>query len=241
MRQLIPSIVALFVLQTSATAQDCPLDLSRPACGKVCKLVCETKTLTAIGYGNECKSICIPGPSRAGCKHCATCCGDCQCDPCAGCQESAPKCEFCWRDWFACGCAQPRSVRVLTKYRAEKVICWYHWEVVDASGCDCVSKTGDAAGSEGLGIAQSPASHAFYKPAPADAELGAVLPVSEDEWVKLAAAMTPDPQETTEQVAADSASNAEAVELARERDAIRLRSESKTPSLAERLERLFRK
>src|SRR5690349_4966148 len=58
----------------AARAEHCSMDWSRPACGKVCKLVSETKKITAIGYGNECKSICLPPPSEPGCKHCDCCC-----------------------------------------------------------------------------------------------------------------------------------------------------------------------
>jgi hypothetical protein len=235
------NIAILCTMQSVACAQDGPLDLSRPACGKVCKLVCETKKLTAICYANECKQICLPGCSRPGCKHCATCCGKCKCEPCAGCEESAPKCEFCWRDWFACGCPKPRSVKVLTKYQAEKKICWYHWEVVDASCCDCASQTGEAAGAGSLGIAQSPSTRSFYKPAPDDAAIGDVLEVTEDEWVKLAAAMTPDPQETTAQISANSAAAPDAAAKNASSDITPLGPESNRPSLAERFERLFRK
>jgi hypothetical protein len=226
-------------LRSVTKAQECPLDLSRPDCGKICRLVCETKKLTAIGFGNECKTICIPGPSRPGCKHCAVCCGECKGDPCASCQESAPKCEFCWRDWFAYGCAQPRTVKVLTKWQAEKRICWYNWEVVDASCCDCVGQTGNAA-PDNLGIAQSPRSHSFFKPAPDDARIGDQLPVSEEEWIKLAAAMTPDPQEAATQLAAETPTT-EATEAKPDGNPIQLQSSLKKPSFAERVEHLFRK
>jgi hypothetical protein len=170
-------------------AQHCRLDLVRPACGKVCKLVCETKKITAIGYGSECKDICLPPPSRQGCKHCAVACGECKCDPCTCCQSTAPKCEFCWRDWFACGCSCPRSVKVLTKYQAEKKICWYHWEVVDAASCDCTSLQNSAAGE--LGIVQSSTSRDYYKAAPEDSKVGDLLAVLPEEWVKLAAYLQP--------------------------------------------------
>jgi hypothetical protein len=175
-----------------AAGDECLLDWSRPACGKVCKLVCEKKKLTAICYGCKCNEICIPAPSRQGCKHCATCYGDCVCDPCAACQDAGPKCDFCWYDWFACGCAKPRSVRVLTKYQAEKEICWYHWEVVDAACCDCVGKNSATvpAGQPGNGLASD--KRCLYKPAPENAELGDVLPVHEEEWVQLVAVLTPD-------------------------------------------------
>jgi hypothetical protein len=123
----------------------------RPACGKICQLKCETKKLTSTCYGCECKDICLPGPSQRGCKHCMKCCGECEdggpgccstcnncgaCGCCPSCQSEPPKCKFCWYDWFACGCAAPRTVKVLTKYEAKHEICWYHWEVVDAACCD---------------------------------------------------------------------------------------------------------
>src|SRR6476660_7680878 len=193
LRGQLTALAVLCTLQAVAVAEEFCLDMSRPTCGKVCKLVCDTKKLTAIGYGAECKSFCIPEPSRAGCKHCAVCYGKCADDTCGNCQSCAPKCEFCWRDWFACGCAQPRTVRVLTKYQAEKKICWYHWEVVDAASCDCVRQTGTAEPAE-----KNAATHAgrtIYKSAPNDAQLGAVLPVSDAEWVKLAAVLSPDPTE----------------------------------------------
>ena len=137
---------------------------SRPACGKVCQLICDTKTLTVIGYGCECKDICIPGPSKPGCKHCETrCCCD---NDIQGCR---PKMEFCWYDWFACGCAAPRTVKVLTKYQAEKKIPWYHWEVVD--GCNCCCPGG---------------CHCVYKEAPAEAQVGDVLELTDDEQLQVA-------------------------------------------------------
>ena len=159
---------------------------TRPACGKVCKLVCETAKLTAVCYGCESAEICVPGPSRPGCKHCQSCCGDdccaagaCHCGPggCRDCRDKGPECKFCWRDWIACGCAKPRTVKVLTKYQAEKEICWYHWEVVDAACCGCVAENAvDAAG-----YGDGPQSLEFYKPAPPQAQLGDVLPLSSDE------------------------------------------------------------
>lgn len=237
-RRLFSGLAVVCALQAVAAADEFCLDWSRPACGKVCKLVCEPKKLTATCYGCECKEICIPGPSRRGCKHCATCYGECDCDPCAACQNEAPKCEFCWRDWFACGCAKPRSVKTLFKYQAEKKICWYHWEVVDASCCDCVGKNGEAAVGGKSGIAQAAGAHSIYKPAPDDAQLGDVLPVSDDEWVKLAAVLSPDPSDTAAQVAGVSTPTPSSQPAV---DATPLKEDSQTPSIAERFGRLFRK
>jgi hypothetical protein len=132
-------------------------------------LVCDTTTLIAVGYGCECQEICVPGPSRPGCKHCETrCCCD---NEIKGCR---PKIEFCWYDWLACGCAQPRTIRVLTKYQAEKEVPSYHWEVVD--GCDCCCQ-GQC--------------HCVYKAAPPEARVGDVLELSEDEQVQVASYVSP--------------------------------------------------
>ncbi len=217
MRAIILGTIATFLsLAGTSLADEVGTDCCQPPpCGKVCKLVCETEKLTAVGYGYECDTICIPGPSRPGCTHCDTtcCCGD-------DIQGCPPKIEFCWRDWFASGCAKPRTVKVLTKYQAEKEIASYHWEVVDAACCGPVSQRGD-----------SPP-RPFYKPAPPEAELGEVLPIADEEWAELASFVTPGKEESEHDVATNSATsppvdpNAPATNL-------------KSVSIAERLRRLF--
>jgi hypothetical protein len=162
---------------------------NRPTCGKVCKLVCEKKKLTVVGYGSKCETICVPGPSCRGSKHCAVeCCGEgagCACGPSCGscshaCQPNQAKIEFCWRDWFARGCAKPRTVTKLTKYQAEKEICWFHWEVVDAVSCGAEVTAADTKKH----AAKFPT---VYKAAPADALVGDVLPLSDEDRASLAA------------------------------------------------------
>src|SRR5262249_55190151 len=153
-----PSITSLFAaialagtgMMNLASAGNCIFGCwDRPTCGKVCKLVCKEKTLTAVGYGCKCNTIAVPCPSCEGCKHCyCQCCptdgcepcgadkGDVCCGPCCpSCQAVPAKITFCWHDFFTCGGACPRTITLLTKYQAEKKICWYHWEVVDACSC----------------------------------------------------------------------------------------------------------
>ncbi len=115
-------------------------------------------------------------------------------------------------------------MKILTKYQAEKKICWYHWEVVDATCCECVADNGAA--SSGIGIAEAQGSRSFYKPAPENAQIGDVLPVSDEDWVKLAAVLQPDPRETTEHVAVD---------------AVPPTTDSEFALIAERLERFFKR
>jgi hypothetical protein len=206
--QVLAALVTAAVLSLGA-AIDCAAGSefwygcrSRPACGKVCRLVCEEQEIKSICYACECDEICIPWKSKRGCKHCETaCCAD-QCAECtggaaAGCDHCGhtPKCEFCWRDWIPCGCAKPRKIKVLTKYEAVKKICWYHWEVVDAAGCGCAEGCdGSCDASCGAcactGADGKPAtSRCIYKPAPEDAEIGAVMALSDDERVELVAFM----------------------------------------------------
>ena len=112
---------------------------SRPACGKVCKLVCETKKLTAVGYGCECKDDLHSGPKPARLqtlRHDVLRRGD----DLKGCR--AQDASSAGTTGLPAVVRKPRTVKVLTKYQAEKKICWYHWEVVDAACCDCVSKDG---------------------------------------------------------------------------------------------------
>jgi hypothetical protein len=229
------SWIALCTVVATAPADEFCLDCTRPTCGKVCRLVCEKKKLTANCYACECKQICIPDPSREGCKHCAVCYGECPAPSCDPCQAHTPKCEFCWKDWFACGCAQPRTVKVLTKYQAEREIGWYHWEVVDAACCDAVSKNGSAPASGNGTVAKSAGARAFYKPAPSDAALGDVLAVSDEEWVKLAPVLIPEGTDQPGQVATISPAAPTAAQDPSQS------APPRTPSLAERFDRLFRK
>lgn len=171
--------LALTIIPAALAGAQAPLTFgcwTRPACGKVCKLVCDTTTLTVECYGAECEQICVPGRSAPGCKHCAACCGTCE--PGLVC---LPKCLFCWRDWCPCGCGQPRSVKKLTKYEAEKEICSYHWEVVDGCSCGCGCGQGCEPGCE-----PSCGGGCVYKPAPSGAQIGDTMEVTDQELAQVA-------------------------------------------------------
>jgi hypothetical protein len=182
----------------------------RPTCGKVCKLVCGEKTLVAVGYGCKCNTIAVPCPSCEGCKHCmCQCCppdacgpcgtnnGDVCCGPCCPSCEAAPaKIEFCWHEFFTCGGACPRTVKVLTKYQAEKKIAWYHWEVVD--GCNCgpgCCPNGGCGGSCDCAETVDARCPCIYKPAPADAQIGEAIELSAADRVELATYIPADGRE----------------------------------------------
>jgi hypothetical protein len=228
---------------------------TRPACGKVCKLVCETKKITAVCYGCECTEICIPSHSRRGCKHCESCCGEecynesccgdacanCECEGrgCLSCQDKGPECKFCWYDWVACGCAKPRTVKVLTKYEAEKEISWYHWEVVDAAKCYEEELPAEETAEETAADdapSTNPVVDQIYKPAPAEARVGDVLPLSDSERAQLTSFLTIDGG-TTPQAAADT----QPPQVAPESASPVVATQSNKPSLIKKLGGLFRK
>ncbi len=195
---------------------------SRPACGKICKLVCEEKTLVSVGYGCKCDTVCIPGPSCQGCKHCDV---QCCCDTPAAVEGCPPKIEFCWYDWCARGCAAPRTVKVLTKFQAERKICWYHWEVVDACGCGC---------DPGCGCG------CVYKPAPTDAQVGSALPLTGGEQIELASWMAADSTKRNAELA-DAFNLPETTpESAAQAPAAAATNASEKPSLASRFSSLFK-
>jgi hypothetical protein len=190
-----------------AAAGDCIFGCwDRPTCGKVCKLVCGEKTLVAVGYGCKCNTIAVPCPSCEGCKHCVCqCCppdacgpcgtnkGDVCCGPCCPSCEAAPaKITFCWHDFFTCGGACPRTVKVLTKYQAEKKISWYHWEVV--GGCSCCPN-GGCGGNCGCAESADAKCPCIYKAAPADAEIGQTIELSAADRVELTGYISTDDQE----------------------------------------------
>jgi hypothetical protein len=114
---------------------------------------------------------------------------------------------------------------VLTKYEAEKEIAWYHWEVVDAASCGCVAKSGKPA-----------TNRCVYKPAPMDAQLGDILPVSDDEWSELASILRPAEKDASSQLAGQPASPTPTAD-----DSIVPDGESERLSIAERLGRLFKR
>lgn len=228
---------------------------TRPACGKVCKLVCETTTIKAVCYGSECTEICIPSHSRRGCKHCESCCGedcynesccseacgDCECGGrgCLSCQNKGPECKFCWYDWVACGCAKPRTVKVLTKYEAEKEIRWYHWEVVDAAEYYEGEEPAEEAAEETAANGQNPNASSLvdqiYKLAPAEAQIGDVLPLSDSERTQLTSFLSSDGGGAPQLAASGDAAQAHE-QVATPAVA----SESTRPSLMRKLGDLFR-
>jgi hypothetical protein len=81
------------------------------------------------------------------------------------------------------------------------------------------------------------AGRTIYKPAPEDAQLGDVLPVTDEEWVKLAAVLSPDPTEGEPGAAVQMIANANA----KSSEAAEAREGSKSLSIAERLQQFFRK
>jgi hypothetical protein len=83
-------------------------------------------------------------------------------------------------------------VKVLTKYQAEKKICWYHWEVVDGYNCNGPDGCGPACGCEESADNKCPC---VYKAAPADAQIGQQIELSPSDRAELVSYIAKDGEE----------------------------------------------
>jgi hypothetical protein len=108
--------------------------------------------------------------------------------------------------------------------------------VVDAACCDCVSQSGPAGAIEKNTVKH--AGRTIYKSAPENAQLGEVLPVSDEEWVKLAAVLSPDPTEVGPGAVADAKAQSDNKANG---EAAAPNAGSKAPSVAERFQRMLTK
>ena len=94
-------------------------------CAVVCILKCETKEVEVTCWACKHEDICVPGPSRAKCRHCETVCADGSCN--CGRPQVQPK-KFVWFDWCVGG-AEVRTRKRLMKQTIKKKVPSYRWEV----------------------------------------------------------------------------------------------------------------
>ena len=81
-------------------------------CKKVCRLVCEEKSVEVVCWGCKCEDFCVPGPGCPGCEHCKSVCQSCdESKPSGVCSE--PK-AFHWKTWC------PSFARMYTKTKLMK-------------------------------------------------------------------------------------------------------------------------
>ncbi len=110
-------------------------------CEKVCRLVPTEKKITVTCWGCESEDICLPGPSRASCRHCEIAC-DVDGGECSHCRGLLRR-YFVWAEWTPCShpcllCTQPKIVtkKKLMKKTVTKTIPAYKWVVEDLCA-DC--------------------------------------------------------------------------------------------------------
>jgi hypothetical protein len=104
------------------------------ACAKICRLICEEKKVEIVCFGCKCEDFCIPGPSRASCKHCEAVCDVCdKNDPKS--PVTRPK-RLVWTEWIP-GCATVHTRKKLTRRTVSNTIPSYKWVVdVLCNGCE---------------------------------------------------------------------------------------------------------
>ena len=144
--------------------------------GKICKLICEEKTISVVCYKCEDEKFCIPDPSCKGCKHCeAACsetCASCACD--GGCKSAVAKKgkRFVWFSWKP-STAQLATQKKLYKKTVKKKIPSYKWVVVDR--CECGACATDFGGR----------ATGYVKEAPSGLQAGQSIEVSDEELQQL--------------------------------------------------------
>ena len=188
MRSLLKLLLPFFLYMYLATACNAGCDecgcANECSGGKICKLVCEEKTISVDCYKCEEEQFCIPDPSCKGCKHCELACdganGKCSSDGCAesccnSCQESAPKSSkwFVWFNWKPTT-AQIATKKKLYKKTVKKKVPSYKWVVVDT--CECGACATNFQGTD----------TGYVKKAPLGLEPGHSIEASKSELQRLA-------------------------------------------------------
>ena len=139
-------------------------------CNKICRLVCEEKSVEITCWGFKYEDFCVPGPSCPKCKYSEEVCGDCD--------EAADKAGVCpahktfaWWSWCPNPCGTIYTKKKLMKKVVKKKVPSYKWVVED--------------------LCQQCEDKAPVASAPADAEIPA-LPVA-DAKVKVGPTAPPAP------------------------------------------------
>ncbi len=126
-------------------------------CGKVCRLVCEEKTIEVKCFKCECKDFCVPGRSCRDCKQCKEVCNEeCCCDPAK---------KVAWYKWLP-NCATLRTKKVLMVKTVKVKVPSFKWVVEDlCGGCEAVAEGADVPkGSEVPPVPEVDATFKYGRP-----------------------------------------------------------------------------
>ena len=108
-------------------------------CQKVCRLVCEEKTVNVTCWGCKCEDFCLGGPSHLECRHTEEICSFCDEPAKPDAPRSRPK-KFIWNEWCP-GWAKVHTKTKLIKKVVMKTVPSHKWVVEDlCSRCQTDSK-----------------------------------------------------------------------------------------------------
>jgi len=138
-RRLACAVASLFLaMSVSAQAKECKCDHCghEASCQRVCRLVSEERKVSTTCWGYQCDEFCVPGPSKAGCKHCETVCDECKDQDSK--VHARPQ-RLVWSDWNpACFANRFTKAKLMKKTESKKVKS-YKW-VVEEVCATCVSR-----------------------------------------------------------------------------------------------------
>jgi len=114
-------------------------------CRKVCRLVCEEKTVNVTCWGCKCEDFCLGGPSHLECRHAEEVCDFCDAPTKAGMPVTLPK-TFAWNEWCA-SWAKVRTKTKLVKKVVAKKVPSQKWVVEDLCS-ECASLVRASSGDQ---------------------------------------------------------------------------------------------
>ncbi len=107
-------------------------------CQKVCRLVCEERTITTTQWGYACEEFCVPSPSCPGDRHCDDVCDDAPDEVCDKAADGSTKPKACsqpkrvtWTDWIPGSHAKIFTKKKLMKRTITKKVPSHKWVVED--------------------------------------------------------------------------------------------------------------
>jgi hypothetical protein len=136
---LVVALAACCLIGAAGPSTKCARCGAVGPCKKMCRLVCEDKSVEVVCWGSKCEDFCVPGPGCPQCEHCKCVCQTCnEQKPSGVCSE--PK-RFYWKDWCPSFPQLYTKTKLMKRVETVKVPT-YKWVVEDvccncACGCEC--------------------------------------------------------------------------------------------------------
>ncbi len=139
-RWVVPLVVVLAGMagEPMARAGEGCCQCGAASCHKVCRLICEQKTIEVPCFCSRSETVCKGGPCRKGCRQCESVCRECGQAGCTECCGAARGKRFVYQQTIP-GCPKQYRRKVLLMKKEKKKVTVYRWVVEDVCNA-CESK-----------------------------------------------------------------------------------------------------